>query len=383
MNIYEKLGINTIINASDTYTRIGGSRMPAKVVQAMSEAADGFIDMSLLMNTVCARIAKLTQNEAAFITSGAAAGVVLSATACMTGDNHNLMEGIPKTEGFTKNEFLMFGDQCSQILPYWHLVEISGARLIKVGPSIRELLEQINEKTAGVFYFTGTLYETNIPTVEETVSAVKDAGVNMIIDAAAQLPPATNMWYYTKVLGADLAIFSGGKYIMGPQSSGLILGRKDLIESCKLNACPNVKIGRAFKVGKEEIIGLYTAIELFLSEDPGLRKKEQTDFLVHIQKQISESCTVDMHIEETGRLGQTIPMLIIRLPAGKTGEECYGYLYKTYKPAIDIGYYIGGDTSLIYINPINLRMHELNHIADGIVSYLKISPPTAQLNRMD
>ena len=118
------------------------------------------------------------------------------------------------------------------------------------------MVNAVNEKTAAVFLFPATLYEEGIPTCEEVIPELKKTGVTIVVDAAAQLPPSSNLWYYTKELGADLCVFSGGKHIRGPQSTGPIVGRKDLTEACRMAASPNARIGRAFKTGKEELVVL-------------------------------------------------------------------------------------------------------------------------------
>lgn len=156
------------------------------------------------------------------------------------------------------------------------MIGLTGAKIIAVEPTAEAMDKAVNERTAAVFLFPSTLYEEGIPSCEEIIPVLKSKGVTVVVDAAAQLPPKSNLWYYTKELGADLCIFSGGKHIKGPQSTGLIVGRPDLIEACRMAASPNARIGRAFKTGKEELAGFITALEIFVNEEPetGFKRQE-------------------------------------------------------------------------------------------------------------
>lgn len=268
MSFYERMGITPLINASETYTNLGGSLMDPRTFQAMQEAGSGFVDYLHLLDVVCERAAKLTNNDAAFITTGAAGGVILSAAACICGNEGEKLDRIPHVEDITKNEILLFDGKFRQQIPYWKLIGLTGAKIIAVEPTAEAMDKAVNERTAAVFLFPSTLYEEGIPSCEEIIPVLKSKGVTVVVDAAAQLPPKSNLWYYTKELGADLCIFSGGKHIKGPQSTGLIVGRPDLIEACRMAASPNARIGRAFKTGKEELAGFITALEIFVNEEP-------------------------------------------------------------------------------------------------------------------
>ena len=266
MDVYDELGVTKVINGYATLTRLGGSLMPPEVLAAMTEAAQHFVDMDELQTKVGERLAAWTKNEAAFVSSGAAAGLALSTAACITGLDAEKRSALPYTEGM-KNEIIIhkYGD-----VNYAFAIRQAGGRLIEIGTqegtTSAEMERAINDKTAAIFYFyRPTLMSGQVP-LERGIEIARQANIPVVVDAAAQIPPVDSLWRFTH-MGADLALFSGGKGLCGPQSSGLIVGRKDLIEACAFNACPRAFIGRPMKVGKEELVGLMTAVRRYLDLD--------------------------------------------------------------------------------------------------------------------
>jgi L-seryl-tRNA(Ser) seleniumtransferase len=259
----KELGLRRVINASATLTALGGSLMPPEVASAMAAGAAQFVDYRALQAAVGARVAELTHNEAAYISSGAAAGVTLSIAGCMTGTNLDLVRRFPDAEAFPRNEVLVYETQRNG---YDYAAAVTGARMIDVSGSDL-LADRITEKTAAVLWFAGTRLRGDTPPLEEIVAVAHEAGIPVIVDAAAQIPAASNLWHFSRDLGADLVIFSGGKGLRGPQSSGLILGKAHLIEAVGLNASPHYSIGRPMKVGKEELFGILAAVEWTLAQD--------------------------------------------------------------------------------------------------------------------
>lgn len=363
MDLYEELGLEIVINASDTYTRIGGSRMRKRTLDAMQQAAEHFVDLDELSTKICAQIALKTQNEAAFISSGAGACVVLLACACMTQGNPELEKKLPDTSQCPKNEIVVFSSQkeCA-ILPYWHLIELSGAHLVVVEDCIEALEAAIGDKTAGVFFFAGTVYEWSTPPIQQVIDVTHSHGVPVIVDAAAQLPPKELLWRYTVEMGADAAVFSGGKFMCGPQTTGLAVGRAKLLGRCKALASPNVRIGRPYKVGKEEYAGLYRACMDFLEMDETKCFDELYHILLSIQQALIPSPRYHSWIEKQGRLGQAIPVLYLQFDDGTTGQQTYDYLYAS-PCRIDIGKFSDsdptGDPCRIFVNAINLHNEEI------------------------
>lgn len=363
MNIYDELNLEKIINASDTYTRLGGSRMSRRTLDAMQEAAESFVDIGELSDAILSRIAKRTGNETAFISSGAGACVVLTACACMTMGNEELAYQLPDASACPRNEIIVFASQkdCA-ILPYWHLIELSGATLVPTADTIEALRQAITPRTAAVYFFTGTVYEWTTPDLPQVIEAAHACGIPVIVDAAAQLPPKSLMSYYTVDLKADAAIFSGGKFINGPQTTGLVLGRRSILDHCKAIASPNVRIGRPYKVGKEEYAGLYRACMDFLDSDEEAGYAKLMGILESIRASLADVPGYYSYLEESGRLGQQIPMLYLQFTDGTTGKDCYDFLYSA-PDRIDIGTFHPGDPTgdpcRVFINAINLREPDL------------------------
>lgn len=287
MSIYEELHIEKIINASDTYTRIGGSRMSPRTLEAMEEAAGNFVDIGDLSDSICNAIAARTGNETAFISSGTGACLILTACACMVLGDQDLACRLPDASQCLKNEIIIFQSQkdCPS-LPYWHLIELSGAKLIPVKDDLTALEKAVNHRTAAVFFFAGTVYEWSTPRLSDVIAAAHNHEIPVIVDAAAQLPAKSMMSYYTAELGADAVIFSGGNFINGPQTTGIVLGRRQILDHCKALANPNVRIGRPYKVGKEEYAAFYRACMDFLdsNEEKGYQE------LKRILEEVGNSC---------------------------------------------------------------------------------------------
>ena len=266
MSIYRKLGVRELINAEGTITSLGGCVMAPAVVAAMAGAAKSFVDLNQLLVKAGQHVAALLDVEAAYITSGAAAGLALSTAACITGADPAQIRQLPDLSTIEKNEVLI---QKSHRNGYDHAVRQAGVTVVDFGLIKEtypwEMRSAISEKTAAVVHFLEFENHRNLP-LPEVIAIAKEKEIPVIVDAAAELPPVDNLSRFFH-MGADLTVFSGGKDIGGPQSSGLIVGRRDLIACCALNANPNYSIGRTMKAGKEEIAGLVTALELYLQQD--------------------------------------------------------------------------------------------------------------------
>jgi D-glucosaminate-6-phosphate ammonia-lyase len=266
MDIYDQLGVRKIINANATLTALGGSLMPPEVLHAMAEAAQHFVDIDELQRKAGQQIAELTRNQAAYVSCGAAAGLVLSTAACMAGLDPDKRLQLPYTEGM-KNEVIVH--QRGRV-GYDFAIRQAGGVLVEIGDetgaTAEELEKAINERTAALFVFYKHMLMEGQVALEQQIEIAHRHGLPVVVDAAAQLPPAENLWRFNH-MGADLVLFSGGKGLCGPQSSGLVLGRPDLIDACAFHACPRPFIGRPMKAGKEEIVGLLAAVRWFLGLD--------------------------------------------------------------------------------------------------------------------
>jgi L-seryl-tRNA(Ser) seleniumtransferase len=263
MGIYDELGVRRVINASATLTRLGGSLMPPAAVAAMADAAGAFVELPELHARVGERIAALTHNEAAYVSCGAAAGIALTVATCMAGTDPIKMAAFPYLDGIERTEVVVHRAQRNG---YDYAARQTGARLVEVGPTADDLAAAITERTACVLWFAGAL-AADSPPLTTAVELAHARGVPLIVDAAAQIPPISNLWHFTTEVGADAVIFSGGKGLRGPQASGLVLGKRWVIEGCAANGNPNHSIGRPMKVGKEELCGLLAALEWSLTQD--------------------------------------------------------------------------------------------------------------------
>lgn len=268
MGMYEQLGVRRVINADATLTRLGGSLMPSDVLDAMREAAGSFVDMYELQQVVGKRIAELTRNEAAYVSTGAAAGVVLATLATMTDGDLPTIARLIETGEAPKNEVIIHR---AHRIPYDPAIRLAGARIVEVGNRLQtfpwELEAAVSPRTAMVFYSAGVHLASGALPLAETVEIAHAHGIPVVVDAAAQLPPTENLWRFTRELGADLAIFSGGKDFRGPQASGLLVGTEAMIAAVAVNGSPHQRLARPMKVGKEEMIGLLAAVQRYVAED--------------------------------------------------------------------------------------------------------------------
>ena len=264
MDIYAELGVRPIINAAGTLTTLSGSLLRPEVADAMAAASRAFVVMEELHLAAGRRIAELVGVEAAHVCLCSAAGISLMAAACMTGPDRRIAEQLPDTRGL-KNRFLV---QPAHRNPFDRALLLTGAQFVEVEPeesAIRRALGR--DDVAGVYYTSAWFCPGQALPLAQVAALAHAAGVPVVVDAAAEVPPAANLRRFLEE-GADLVVFSGGKAIRGPQSSGLILGRADLIEACRGNDAPYTGVvGRPMKAGKEEIVGLVKAVELYVARD--------------------------------------------------------------------------------------------------------------------
>lgn len=263
MNIYAELGVEPIINAAGTLTRLSGSLMHPEVVEAMAEASRSFVDMQELHLAAGRRIAALIGVPAAHVCACAAAGISLMAAACIAGNNRDLIRRLPETQDL-RHRFVI---QRAHRNGFDRALLLAGGRFVEIESDAVELQEALrSEQVAGVYCTHAWFCTGDALPLAQVAYLAHDSGVPVIVDAAAEVPPLANLSRFLEE-GADLVTFSGGKAIRGPQSTGFILGRPDLIEACRLNDCPNAGIGRPMKTGKEDIVGLVKAIELYVQAD--------------------------------------------------------------------------------------------------------------------
>ena len=320
MDIYRELGVEPIINAAGSLTTAGGSMMPPEVTDAMNQASRSFVVMEELHIAAGKRIAELIGVEAAHVTSCAAAGISMMAAASMTGTDRERIRQLPDTKGM-RDEFIV---QRPHRQPFERAVCTAGGKLVEVEPEAGELEGAIGGQTAALFYTFAWMTPGEMVPLAQAAELAHARGISAMVDAAAEVPPVSNLRRYLRE-GADLVTFSGGKSIRGPQSSGLVLGRRDLVEACRLNDCPNAGIGRAMKTGKEDIVGLVKAVELYLARD------HEADLAVFERKlqYILDQLEGIPHVRAWRQLpwgtGQHLPQIAMTWDPGATGfdhREC-------------------------------------------------------------
>jgi L-seryl-tRNA(Ser) seleniumtransferase len=265
---FSELGVRPFINAAGTYTALTASLMAPEVMQAIDYSSKYFVHLVELQDRVGERIASLIGCEAALVSAGAASALTLGTAGCMTGTNEEFIRRLPDTAGM-KTEVIV---QKSHRYGYDHAVRDCGTKFIEV-ETRAELEGAINDRTVMMLFFNAANPPGQIK-AEEFVQLGKKHNIPTFNDAAADTPPVENLSKYLK-MGFDLVTFSGGKGIRGPQSAGLLLGRKDLIHAARLNGPPNSDtIGRGMKVNKEELLGMMAAVEAFLKKDHAAEWKE-------------------------------------------------------------------------------------------------------------
>ncbi len=305
-DIYADLGVRKVINGLATVTFLGGSLMPPVVLEAMQAAAQHFVNIDELQEKAGRRIAGWTHNEAAYISCGAAAGLVLSTAACIAGKDEEKRACLPYTDGM-KNEVIVH--RCGRV-GYDFAIRQAGARLVEIGDENGASADQfeaaITPRTAAIFVFYNMVTMQKQVPLEKQIAIAKNHNVPLIVDAAAQIPPVENLWNFTH-MGADLALFSGGKGLRGPQASGLILGRRDLIEACAFHACPRPFIGRPAKAGKEEIVGLMTAVRWYLDLDHAALMQTYEDQVASVLQAFAGVPGVQARRDFPSEAGQPMP----------------------------------------------------------------------------
>lgn len=314
MSFYEEVGVRPFINAGGwMYTRYGGTIMPDVVLAAMTEASRRFVNLFELQDKIGYAIAALTYNEAAFVSCGAASGILLCAAAAIAGTDAEKAARLPDSGGL-RNQFVMrryeSGTEADPV------VRAAGGRLVLVGPADRraapdEIFAAVNEQTAAIVLVEfDSVAHADAATV---ITGARERGIPVIIDGAYALPPRKNLWHYTRDLGADAFVTSGGKAIHGPQSTGLVLGKSWIVEACKFHASPNLRIGRGMKVGKEEFAGIYTALKHYLDADEEAVVSREQKILASIADRLKDLPGAQTSLAEGPKLQIELDHAVISL----------------------------------------------------------------------
>ena len=355
--IYRRLGVKRVIHGSGTTTRYGGSMLRPEVLETMREASQALVNIDELNAAAGAAIAKMIGAEAAFVSAGASSGLILQAAACIAGDDPAKITRLPDTHGM-KNEIVI---QRAHRFAYDQAYRVAGGVLVEIGLARRtqpfELDAAITERTAAIAYLISPFTRPpGILSLEQTIEIAHRRGVPVIVDAASMLPPRENLTKFLK-LGADLVSYSGGKGIRGPQSTGIVAGRRDLVRAVTLNASPNQALARAAKTSKEEIAGLVVALELFLAEDEAAEMKRYRDVCTTIVEQLADISGLRVVVEQDP-VNRVLPHAVVYFTEdwrGPSGQAVFQALAKG-EPHIYVqqGANQGGYGDEIAVDPINL-----------------------------
>lgn len=366
-NIYTTLGVSPLINAATTRTSLGGSLMPEAVVKAMADAAEHFVGISELHEVVGRRIATLTKNEAAHVTGGCAAAIALSILAAMVRGKPELVKRPPAVDGLPVEVIV---DRYHEI-PYLPAIELVGGELVRIGSAdgtrAEHLRAAISARTAAVFFVEKPNFPSAAIPLDATIEIAHAVGVPVIVDAAAQIPPRENLWRLTTEMGADLALFSGGKGLRGPQSSGLIVGRSNYVAACAANASPNTGLARALKVGKEEIVGLLVAIETYLQSAEVAEIDAYHAVCARWVADLDRSPGLTATAQATNSSGQPTPRVRIDLDPADAGIDAIEMQERLWarRPRIAVQ---EESLTTFFITPDTLSVGEAGVVGDAIVA---------------
>ena len=365
--VYARFGVTPLINAGGTHTTHGGSMMSAEVREAMSLASESYVNLVELKRATGDFVAEVTGAESGLICSGAAGGLLLATAAVMTGTDANKIAQLPDTTGL-KNEILA---QHNNPSGYMKCHEYAGAQ-IKLsgnedGATSAQFEDSISDKTAGILYTFAYGPARNGLSLKQTVEIANHNGVPVIVDGAAMLPPKSNLTRYIDD-GADLVTFSGGKYIGGPQSAGLLAGRKDLIEAALLNSGPEMAVGRPAKVGREEMIGMATALQLFIESDDEQRMTAMKDQADHIHNRLKDLPGVTVSVEHD-HLQFHVPNCVIKFNGDTTAADRVWQALHRGNPRVYIARVDGG----LAANMVNLRVGQELVVADRLIEAINQS----------
>jgi L-seryl-tRNA(Ser) seleniumtransferase len=362
--VYARFGVEPLINAGGTHTTHGGSMMRQEVRDAMSLASESYVDLVELKRATGKFVAEVTGAEAGLICSGAAGGLVLATAAVMTGSDPEKIAQLPNTVGL-KNEILT---QRNNPEGYLKCHEYAGATLTYAGDENGATADQIRaaigDRTAALLYtyaYGPARGGLGAPAVAEIAH---DAGLPLIVDGAAMLPPKSNLTRYISE-GADLVTFSGGKYIGGPQSTGLLAGKTDLIEAALKNSGPGMAIGRPQKVGREEMIGMATALQLFIETDDEPRMAEMWKQAEHIASKVTGLDGVSAEVK-LDRLSYHVPNCVITFDGGQSEVDRVWEAMHEGNPRI----YIARNSDGLAANMVNVSPGQEEVIARRLVEVL-------------
>jgi len=397
MHVYERLGVRPLINGRSFSTKAGGCPLPAEVLDAMRQAGECCVRMDELQGAASQAIARATGAEAGIVTSGAAAALTLGAAACLAHLDVTRMNRLPDTAGMP-DEFVAHRAHRND---YDHAVRAAGARFVEVGFGYYtfeyEVETAVTPRTAALYYQAGA--DQGVLPLDRYVEIAHHHGLPVLVDAAAEMPPSFNLKGFIGA-GADLVAFSGGKHIQGPQSTGILCGRRELILSAALQhqdmdvfpetwplRCliedgtlagpPHHGIGRGFKVGKEEIVGLLTALELYQSRNFAAERARWTADMQCVASALSGIPGVSARIVYPQPNGREVPSAVITVDAARAGTNAHAAInaLQSGEPPICVFEKFAGVGEIV-VYPEALRPGEAAVIARRLREILRADPLT-------
>lgn len=362
-NVIEELGLRSFINAAGTYTAMTASLMPDEVMQTINFSSDHYIMLDEVQDKVGEKIAALCHAEYATVTAGCWSAMVLGTAGVLTGKDRKKISQLPDLTGM-KSQVIV---QKSHNTGYVHAITNTGVDIVEV-ETAADVDRAVNDKTA-MMWFLNYQGPSGKIKHEEWVALAKKHGIPTMIDMAADVPPVENLWKYND-LGFDLVCVSGGKAIRGPQSAGILMGRRDLVEAARLSAPPRGgTIGRGMKVNKEEILGMYVALDTYIKKDHDKEWKEWEEKIALISDAVSgiESVSTDVSVPP---VANHTPYLEIGWDPAKiklTQAEMREKL-RDGSPSIEV---IGGGENAIKLTVFMLRPKEEKIVAKRIAEELQ------------
>lgn len=379
-SIYASIGVRSLINARGTVTIVGATRILPEVQRAMEEAVHDYVHLDELMEGVARRLATLTGAEWGIVTSGASAALTVATAACVTGGDPDKLWQIPTLSGM-KDEVII---PSYSRTAYDAAAKAVGVHMIEVG-TIEELEAALGPRTAMIMVLAGSRSENGPLSLSEIASLAKPRDVPILVDAAAEGLEVPNPHI---AQGADLVAYSGGKYLRGPQCAGLLMGRKDLVQASWIASAPHHGFGRGFKVGREEIMGMLTAAEMWMKRDHAREWERWTSWANHIARRLEQVPGVKTEIREPKGRSNRAPSLHVQWDTEKiplTGYDVEQLLWDG-NPRIAVsgaGSFLPFPPNMkptISINPSQLEAGEERIIADRIFEVLSKPPDIEKPN---
>jgi D-glucosaminate-6-phosphate ammonia-lyase len=364
-DVYTRLGVKPFINCTATYTINGGSRLLPEVIEAVEQASHYHVNLDELMEAAGKRLAELLQVEWALVTSGAAAALTHATAACVAGTDPEKMKQLPDLTGL-KNEVVIPRSSQNQ---YFHAIRAVGVRMVEVD-SADELRAALGPRTAMAIVLGNRFDQVRLG-LSEVAAIVRPAGVPILVDAAADHPVIPNPYI---AVGADLVAYSGGKIIRGPQSAGLLVGRKDLVKAAFANSAPHHAFGRMMKVSKEEVVGMVTALDVWFNKRNLENEfQEWRGWYDHISKKITAVDGISTRVTGPQRGGPFPGLQISWDPSkiGLTAGEIYDILLNG-DPRIMT--HAGGAGHSFLLRPAAMKPDEYKIVADRLLEVFRGAP---------